>query len=174
MEIKSLNKDKPEGVILQVHSGEASSSIPLGTPVVLTLDGTNDGLDVVLPGSEALLANSMLFGVATETITAGAYGTVQCFGFCRNNVLRQRTRAGTSGTSNTWASVASLAKGHMLAIDTVNNAFSTMSASMAASMFLPFAILAESVASVASGVSDSTLHSGTALTTSVKTFIRAM
>lgn len=170
MEIKQLNKDKPEGIILQVHSGEASASIPAGTPVILALDGTNDGLDVVLPSSESVLANSALYGITLGVMAAGAYGQVRAFGFVRETVLRQRTRA---NSTDSFSSVSSLERGHMLAVDTVNNAFSTKSASMAASMFLPKAILAQTLASVASTVS-TTANELTVLTTSVKTFVRFM
>lgn len=170
MEIKQLNKDKPEGVVLQVHSGESSASIPAGTPVILALDGTNDGLDVILPGSESALANSALYGVTLGVIASGAYGNVRAFGFNRETILRQRTRA---NTTDSWSAIVSLEKGHMLAIDTVNNAFSTKVASLAASAFLPVALLAETQASIA-GSASTTANASTVQTTSVKTFVRFM
>ena len=170
MRFQKLTKDKPERVILQVKNAESSSAIPLGTPVVLNLNGTNDGLEVVLPASAAAQVNSAVFGVSTEEIAAGKYGEVQCFGFCRQVVMRRLTRA---ASTDSWASTASQAVGVLFDVDTVNNAVSVGAASVGATDFLPWGILAESLPAIASSAS-ATSDTRTAITTYVKAFLRMM
>lgn len=162
--------DKAETISFRVKNGESSSTIVKGTPVVLEVDGTDDGLSVVLPGSAAANANSLVFGVAIASIAAGNYGEVQAFGFNRYSILRRQTRG---ASTDSWASGIAISVGVMLNIDTVNNCFSTSGGTLAASAFLPFALAGESVASYASSAS-ATSDTRTAITTSIKTFLRML
>jgi hypothetical protein len=171
MKISTVSKDKPESVHLRVKSAEASVTIARGTPVVFAYNGTNDGLAIVRPSAgTAAGVNALVAGVAIADITAGAFGDVQCFGFNRYSVLRRATRA---ASSDSWASQASIAANSVLMIlDTVNNCFST-AASLAASGFLPMGIMVESLASYASSDS-ATSDTRTAITAAVKTHLRMM
>jgi hypothetical protein len=158
-----------EQVFLNVKSGEASSSIPKGTPVVLELNGTDDGLAVVLPATGGTAFCAAAFGVTTAALAAGATGQVQAFGFNRYSIIRRGTRA---ASSDSWTSSAAMSTGQLLVIDTVNNCFST-AASLAASAFLPLGLLVESVASVAASAT-ATSDTRTVITTSAKTFLRML
>lgn len=162
---------------------DAGASIPKGTPVVLSLDGTEDGLAVLLPsgaGSQAL-ADTFYYGVAKETMAAGDLGNTQLFGVVREAILRRATRGG-SATSDNWAGSTSIAKGVLLSIDTVNNCFSTAAGSSTNDSNTsittfgsrrPFAFLAADVASFASTDSVATSN-GSALTVLAKVFLRGL
>lgn len=164
--------DKREIVSLRCRASEAISA---GQPVCLEVDGTEDGLSVALPATAgADFAHALFFGVALETLAANQLGDVQVFGFCSSaRIIRAMTR---SATSANWVSVATQAKNVALDILTASNAFQTVVGTIAATGFLPFAVLAETlagIASVASGTSD-TDNTITYFTTSAKIFLRAM
>lgn len=169
-------QDRPspiEAMMVPVKNAESSASIPLGSPVCLVLNGTNDGLAVVLPSTGgAIKAHSLFYGIASEVITAGAYGETVISGF--NNYVRilRQTRA---ASTDAWASVAAIAVGECLNVDTVNNVM-VRSASIAASAFLPICIAAETIASATTLASTSftTGDTRTAITSAMKAFLRAM
>ena len=150
-------------------------TIPLGTPVCLNMNGTNDGLDVVLPHTGgATKAHAFAYGVVVSPATpnlqgipVNQYGEAQIFGFVNNCVLTRQTR---SASTVSWNSEASIASYNILQIDTVANGFST-SGTQAATAYLPFAILQQSLASYASSVS-ATSDTRTAITANVKAFVR--
>jgi hypothetical protein len=155
-------------VRMPIRNDEASASIPIGAPVCLTLDGTEDGVAVILPSSSAAKTHAFAFGVALGTYAAGANGEAQVYGFCQKAVILQKTRA---ASSDDW-SASTLSQGVILQVNTVHNAFFTSGGTQAASGFLPHAILAESTvgASSASGTGDTR----TAITGYMKVFLRQM
>jgi hypothetical protein len=185
MNLKSLNKDKPEALENLVKNAEAADTIPAGSPVALVLNGTDDGLAVVLPKTAtAVKGHTLNYGVALGPIAVGQRGRAQAYGFCRNTVTVVRTR---SASDANWASTAAGAVGDPLIIDTANNAFKRASipavdvTGTAGSdtiardfnMFAPLAVLAQTLGSastVASTAEDTRLVS-TAL---VKTFLRML
>lgn len=162
--------DKPNFVSVNVRNDEASTIVK-GTPLAFTMDGSENGLAAVLPSTAGEAKSHALFaGVTMSSILSSRVGEVQVAGFCNFAVLRRATRA---ATTDSWASQASLAVGHILGVDTVNNAFSTIAASVAVTAYLPYAVIAESLASVASSAS-ATSDTRTALTAAAKVFLRAM
>jgi len=171
--------DKPDFMDAFVRNDEATS-IPRGTPVILALDGTEDGLAVELPASSSqALADRFAFGVALDIIATGAIGKARMFGVVREGLIRRATRA--ANTDN-WAGSTSIALGVLLSIDTVNNCFSTSpdtvsydsNASITLSMYRsPLAYLAESLISFNSTSSTGTVY-GTALTQLKKVFVRML
>ena len=98
---------KPSLIAVNVHNGD-TVAIPQGTPVVLKMNGTNDGLDVVLPSTGGSDAQSyeFFYGVAARTMNVGDYAESFVFGIYNAAVLEIRTRAGTSGGSS-WSAVTS-------------------------------------------------------------------
>lgn len=160
--------NKADIVAVVVHNGEASVAIPNGAPVCLELDGTNDGLDVVLPATIAANATGALFGVALGAIANGAYGEAQVFGFCNNLQLLASTRA---ATTDSW-STNSFANALILCVDTVNNVFSTTGGTQAKSGFSPNAVMAQSL--TVAGSASSTANALTANIVNVKAFLRLM
>lgn len=162
------NGNKLDTAFVVVKSDEASASIPQGAPVCLVMDGTDDGLAVILPSGSAAKTHAYAFGVATKAIAAGEFGEAQVFGFVQKTVILQKTRA---ASTDDW-SASTLSLGVMLNVDTVNNAFSTSGGTLAKTAYLPFAVLAESTvgASSASATSDSR----TAITALMKTFVRML
>lgn len=163
--------NKADHVRVNVKSAEASASIPRGTPLSLVLNGTDDGLAVVLPATNAAAkANSGAFGVALADIAAGQYGESMIFGIVPYALITRMTRA---ASSDSWTSSASLAAGVLLALDTINNAFLVASASLGSNNFLPFALLAESIGSNAASAT-ATSDSRTAITVGKRAFARML
>jgi hypothetical protein len=170
MRMKTVgNKRDIVALVIRNNSGV---SMPSGTPINLELTGTNDGLDVVLPSSSAAKADVLGFGVVLNAIADQQYGEAQVFGFCNNITLLRQTRAASTDAFSSNSDGFSLI-GVLLNIDTVNNAFSTSGGTMAKSGFLPFAVLAATVASWASSAS-ATSDTRTALTVASKAFLRMM
>ena len=153
-----------------IKSGEASASIPRGTPICLTLSGTNDGLLAILPSGSAAKSHALAFGVALADVAAGAFGESQVFGFCSYAVLLRSTRA---ASSDSFSDVVSHPLACLLNIDTINNAFSTSGGTLAKTSYLPMAVLGESLASSA-GIATASTDARTANTQAVKVFLRMM
>jgi hypothetical protein len=182
--MRFIGGDKAEAIVNPVRNRE-TSTIPVGTPVALVLDGTRDGLDVVLPATAAAAkAHTLSYGVAKTALPAGQLGNAQAYGFCRQSVMIVRSR---SATDANWASTAARAVGVGLKVDTANNAFDYFAAptsyvtgsaasdtlAMNFDGFMPKAVLAEALASattVASTAEDTRVYS----TSLVKTFLRML
>lgn len=171
MRIK-LAGNKGDSAIITVHNAEASADIPRGTPVVYVMNGTNDSLDVVLPATAgAAKSAGFMAGVTTDTITNGKHGEAVAFGVVTYAIMTRMTRA---ATTDSWSSSASVQSGAILAHDTLNNGFLSVSASQnTAAQFAPFAVLMSSLASSTSSAS-STSDTRTAITNSVRVFVRML
>ena len=163
--------NKGDAVAVVVKNAESSSTIVRGTPLVLAIDGTNDGLAVVLPATAgAAKTGAFAYGIASNAIAAGAYGESIVFGYCAHAVLVRGTRA---ASTDSWTSSDSFASGAILMIDTVNNALISTVASLAASSFGPMIALAQSQVSFAASAS-ATSDTRTANTVGVKVFVRML
>lgn len=159
----------PDRVRKVVKNVESSSSLAIGVPCVLTLDGDGDGLEVVLPATAgAAKSTAFLMGVAAETITAGSFGNVLCHGIVNRAVLITRTRA---ASTDAYAA-ATLSAGLVLQVNTVSNCFASSGGTQAASGFAPFAVLAESTSFTS--VASTTADTSTASTGYQKIFVRLM
>jgi len=163
--------NKADVLAVVIRNAEATATIPIGTPVVLNANGTNDGLDVVLPSTAgASKMHSLAYGVTIgPSIAAGAYGEAMIFGFHTAVVLTRQTR---SASTVSWNSEASIASYGIMNIESVANGFQT-GATLASTNFLPFAVLAQSLASYASSAS-ATSDARTAITAAVKAFLRVI
>lgn len=179
MRIKTVG-NRGDSIILVAKSAEASATIPAGTPVALAMNGTEDGLAVVLPSSSsAAKINTFRFGVAIRDIAAGSVGEVCSFGVC-NVRLSLQTRANTSGGSS-FSTADTVALGQYLTVNSAANCFSTLAQSVAAassdaqtlSNYVPLVAIGQSLASAA-GIATSTSETRTAVTQLVKAFLRMM
>lgn len=164
--------NKRDSVILNFKNAEASASIPRGTPVILVLNATDDGLACVLPSTAgAALSFNARFGVATETVAATLVSEAICFGYVQYALITRMTRA---ASTDSWTSSASVASGIGLGIDTLNNAF-LLGASRAGSLVSAAdnAWLVDSLASSAASAS-ATSDTRTAITNGVRAFVRML
>ncbi len=159
-------------------------TISRGAPAIMQLNGTNDGLAVVLPSTAGQGKSRQLFvGVALDDLAPGQVGQFQNFGFCRTISLVVQTRSATSGGAS-WSSVASIASLVLLDIETINNVFITAASTTAlastdtlavtAAYQLYHAILAANVASTTAGTATATSDTRTALTIAAKAFLRSL
>ena len=161
--------DKPNFVSANVRNDEASATIPAGSPVVLSNDGTEDGLSVVLPtSSTAAKIGAFSFGVAVNAIEAGKIGEVYLNGVFASATIVHATRA---ASTDSFASYAAGSSGAVLGIVSVANALSVLAASTAS--FGQGAFLMQSFASLASSAS-TTANTGTIVSSSRKVFLRFM
>lgn len=158
-----------------VKNAEASASIPRGTPVILKLTdtlATDDGLSVVLPGTAgAAISFAAKFGIINDTIAVNALSESVLFGVAPYSLVTRMTRA---ASSDSWTSSASVASGIALGIDTLNNAL-LMGASAAGSLatnIAPIVMLDSIAAAVASATATSDTR--TAITAAVRTFVRML
>jgi hypothetical protein len=188
MRIKLSENPRPEFIIGAVRNSEVSANIPKGTPLILNLSsaaqpttagdgfqaGYEDGLQVVLPGTAgANPSANFLFGVAVDTILNGQLGEAMMYGVIPYALVVRATRA---ASTNSWSSSASssLAGGFLLAVDTLNNAFSTYAST--ASLVQPNQwglVCVDSFSSVPASAS-ATSDTRTALIQGYRTFVRLM
>lgn len=167
----NLGNDRPglmKGFEWVQNNGAAA--IAEGAPAIYEMDGTDDGLSAEnASDSNAAGASGGLAGVALESIAVSAYGKVQTRGYVDKVVLVRATRA---ATTDSYATLAAIAKWDQLIVNTVGNGFSRSGAG-AASAALPkvcaIGTLASS-ASQASTTSDSSLQK----TTTITAFLRIM
>lgn len=170
MRIKSVG-NKSDSVIVSIKSGEASASIPRGTPVVLSLSGTDDGLAVVLPATAgAQKSGTMMLGVSLQTLAASALGESIVYGIAPYAIITRATRA---ASSDSWSASASHSNFWVLALDTLNNAFLPQASSLLTNTFVPQAALVDSMAAIAASAT-ATSDTRTVLTTSARVFVRMM
>lgn len=157
---------KPEDITHAVKNVD-SVTIPAGIPVVYVMNGTDDGLAVALASTTtAADVTNFLAGVTTKEIPVGKLGEVQVYGFCRAAKVARGTRA---NTTTPWATMASIAKGAILAIG--DNGFISGGAG-ATGLNQPFAVIAQLVA--AGPTLPATAGSGTVYYQSVGVFLRCM
>ena len=173
MKFWNAGSGKPEDIIHVVKNLEAVT-IPVGTPVVYAMSGTDDGLGVILPSSSTAARISVFCaGVTIKAMEPGKMENVQCYGFNRKTALFRGSRAASTAA---WPTMAAMSLGDVLAIDQAGNGFIS-SASAANSAFQPMAVLAEAVAS-GSGFASSNNGQNPASALSyyqlVKTFLRFM
>lgn len=165
---------KVDKVFRNARNADATlaGTMAAGTPVVLALNGTDDGLAVVLPSTAgAALTQAATFGVLSQALPY-LYTTDLCIasGVIVNAILTFATRA---ASGNSWTSSQSMASWLALTVDTVNNAFVSYSASGGQSQYQPYAILAQSISSIAASAS-ATTDTRTAITLSVKVFVNML
>lgn len=177
MRINTIPGNKRDAVFVNVKNSEASATIPVGSPVCLVMNGTDDGLGVVLPSGSAAKAHAFLFGVISQSLAPGAFADSQVYGFVNYAVILRQTR---SASSADWSSNnAGFGTGVLLNVDTRMNAFSTSGGTLAVTGYLPFAVLAASVATWASTAASDTGVNGstdtrTAITVAGQIFVRMM
>jgi len=166
MRMKTVG-NKRDSMAVVIYNDEASASIPVGAPVVLSLSGTQDGLAVVLPATAADKKQSTFgYGVCLgkngQSMAPKDFGEAQVFGL-NSNVKLLRTRATSTDP------YVSLDVGLLLKAESVSNAFVT-AATNGASAFIPNAALAFSVAAIASTAAST----ATGFTSTCVAFLRMM
>lgn len=187
MRTKLVETNKPEKYmhsIRNVDTSAAAVTIPAGTPLILNLSGTpqpptytnalpagwEDGLQVVLPSTSGANAALYYYGVATIPIIYQQLGETMVHGVCQALVVRQ-TR---SATTVSWASLASSAvSGNGLTIDTVNNAFGTITLSPVNGHSIVPTLLIDNFATMAGSATTAT-DTRLAVTQLVRAFVRQM
>lgn len=172
MRIKTIG-NKGDSALIVIRNAD-TANMPIGTPVMYNMNGTNDGLDVVLP-TTAGAANkhqALLCGVIATPggVAVNATGEAVAYGLHTATVLTRQTR---SASTVSWASEASIASYVQLQPETVANGMQTVSGTVAASAFIPYGILVQSLASYSSSAS-STADTRTAITAAVRAFFRIM
>lgn len=192
MRTKLVQGNKAEKFIHCVKNAE-TVAIPKGTPLVLNLTGTpqptsaanglpagiEDGLQVVLPATAGALASQYYnYGVAVNEIAASQLGEAQVHGLVSYALIKRATRA---ASTDSWTSSASVAASLLLTIDTIDNALTTIASTGTVNSNTTvtlyntqaFGILVDSIASFAASAS-ATSDARTVMTTLKRVFLRQM
>ena len=165
------NKASLSNDFVQIQNNGAAA-IAQGAPAIYEMDGTDDGLSAEnASDSTAGKASSFLAGVNPDptAIAVGDYGRVQVRGFIDNLKLIRATRA---ASTDTYATLAAVAIGDELIVNTVGNGFSRDAAG-AATAQLAAIVAVGTLASRASSAS-TTSDSGTEVTALIDAFLRIM
>lgn len=151
-----------------------TAQIAAGAPVILqigTPGTTGNGYYVQSPSTTgAAAANALFYGIAQTAIPVNGRDDVVAYGISPTTILRVGTRA---ATTDSWTSSASIASWCALGLDTINNCFSTIAGSVGTAFLSNAVILCQSVASYTASAS-ATSDTRTAITTSVQAFVRIM
>jgi hypothetical protein len=170
--------NKYDAAFIVVRNSSAAD-IPLGAPVFFTMNGTNDGLDIIGANAAAGAKQELFAGIVAapsgpnlSVIAASGYGEAQVFGLCQNTRVVTATRTASTDTYNSFTAIV---VGDVMQINTLSGADAiSRSAAGAATAILPNIIAAQAYTSTASQSSSFDTTSRTAIVTSLKTFIRAM
>jgi hypothetical protein len=161
-------KNRPWRARISAINGESATSIVKGN--VVCLDSGDLGKVKLPSGSGGVtVAHPLFAGVAVSDAAPGQPVEITAAGYVTEAIFLRRTRA---ATTDSYASIAAMAIGNQLTIDTVNNCFAYSTVG-AAAMYPVAAVLLESIASSASTASHTSL-TALAQTTKVKVFIRAL
>jgi hypothetical protein len=178
----TVGKDKPStNDVIQIKNQESSADLQVGSTCCFNFSGTEDGVGVVSSNTGAAAKATSLFAgivLGNAALPANTYGRAQRGGLVNYARVLRATRA---ASTDTWASIAALTIGDLLAVDTVNNALQRTAAG-AASAFLALGALAQTLASVttlASSVTSTTgmtanATNGTALYSYMKVHLRTL
>lgn len=170
--------NKYDSAFIVVRNSSAAD-IPVGAPVFFTMNGTNDGIDVI--GANAAAGAKQVFfagivaapsGPNLNVLAASGYGEAQVFGLCQQTRVVTITRAASTDSYN---SVTAIVVGDIMQINTLTSADAiSRSAAGSASALVWNIQAAQAYTSTASQSSSFDTTSRTAITTALKTFIRAM
>ena len=165
---------KSEGMVHVVKNAETTSVILAGQPCIFVMNGTDDGLAVVLPATAgAAKSAGFCAGPAVKNIEVGKMQNVQVYGFNRHTKVLRATRA---ASTDSWASNSTAyAIGDLLVPDTVGNGWiksGTVTNGVKAGVVV--AATLASFASLASSLNGANASTATAYYEGVKTFIRLM
>jgi len=163
--------NKADTAFIVIRNSEATD-LPLGAPCFFTMNGTNDGLDIIDATSAAGAKQGFFAGITASIILAGQFGEAQVFGLCQNTRVATITRAASTDSYN---SVTAILVGDIMAINTLTlaDAISRSGAGSATAALFNI-VAAQSYSSTASQSSSFDTTSRTAITTYLKTFLRAM
>lgn len=165
------NKADTEFRVVKNSDATLAGTMPTGTPVILALNGTDDGLAVVLPSTAGAAATEgLFFGILPYAIQQNQIGECIGNGLANNAIMVRATR---SASSASWSSSQSIASWAALSVDTINNGLTTYSASGGVSQYQPFAILAQSVSSISASAT-ATTDTRTAITIAVKAWVQLL
>jgi hypothetical protein len=171
--------NKYDAAFVVVHNPSTTVPIRSGGPCFFIMNGTNDGLDVQSANAAAGAGQVFFAGVvAGPDLAPGAYGEAQVYGICQNTRIVTITRPASTDSYN---SVTAILTGNILQVNTLSganasdniDAFSRSGAG-SASAILWNIVAAQSYTSTASQSSSFDTTSRTAITTSLKSFLRFM
>jgi hypothetical protein len=179
-------------VTVAIHNAD-TIQIPAGSPVVFNMNGTNNGLDVVLFSSITGANQQQGFrcGVVFNNVPVGGFDEAVVFGYTNYLLLIRQTRAAstaawateaarsigehlTATSIATAASIPNLTNGWTTTASTVQIVTNSQSTgAISQTILVCDAVLATTLASYASSAS-TTSDTRTAITAAVKAFVRVL
>jgi len=142
MKFWNAGSGKAEDIIHAVKNGD-TVVIKAGMTVVYAMNGTDDGLSVILPqNSTAAKVNAFTAGIAVHDIQVGQLENIQVYGFNRKTLVVRGTRA---ASTDAWPTMASIGVAEALTLNSLVNAMQP-GGTIAAGNIQPFAVAAEQIA----------------------------
>lgn len=166
--------NKYDAAYVVVRNASSTITIPAGAPVFYIINGTNDGLDVQNANAAAGAGQETIAGVVVTNggIAPNQYGEAQVYGICQQTRVVTATRPASTDSYNSFTAITIF---DILAVNTLTSvdAFSRSGAGSATAI-VHNVIAAQAYTSTASQSSSFDTTSRTAITTSLKTFLRIM
>jgi hypothetical protein len=166
--------NKYDVAFIVVHNAMTAKTIPQGAPIFFVMNGTNDGLDVQDANTQAGAGEGAWCGVVATNggLAPLAYGESQVYGLCQSTRVVTITRTTSTDSYN---SVTAIATFDVMQVNTLSgvDAFSRSSSGAHSALLYPmFAV--QGYTSTASQSSSFDTTSRTAITTTMKTFLRVL
>ena len=150
------NRADKISVVIKNMEASSSTTLPLGAPVIWKLTSTastdtyDDGRGVILPSTAGAINYQLLAGInMNQNLAQNLYGEAQTYGYCASTLIKLTSRA---TSTDSWASVATVASGLLLVPDFTNNMFQTLANVTAESR--PNVLLIDTLASIATQASN--------------------
>ena len=166
--------NKYDVAFIVVHNSMTAKTIPQGAPVFFILNATNDGLDVRDANTAAGAGQEAIAGIVATNggLQPLGYGEAQVFGICPSTRIITATRTTSTDSYNSFTAILPF---DILAINTLSG-YDALSRSGAgsATAIVHNIIAAASYTSTASQSSSFDTTSRTAITSTLKTFLRIL
>jgi hypothetical protein len=120
MIFQRINRSDPEKIFIVAKNSYSTASLTDGQAVIWDFATDADGVGVTRPSARATNGGIAIAGAAAETITAGAYGLIQTYGY--HSALRVRTATGGSPAGAAGSPLALNAAGSVFCFETASTA----------------------------------------------------
>ncbi len=156
------------------HNSLTAKTGPQGAPVFFVMNGTNDGLDITDANTNAGAGEEALAGIVVTNggLNPLAYGEAQVFGICPSTRVVTATRTTSTDSYNSFTAITNF---DILAINTLTGVDALSRSGAGSHTAVAHNIIAvQAYTSTASQSSSFDTTSRTAITTTLKTFLRIL
>jgi hypothetical protein len=166
--------NKYDVAFVVVRNSLTAKTMPQGAPVFYVMNGTNDGLDVTDANTAAGAGEEMIAGIVGTNggIPPNQYGEAQVFGLCQSTRVVTFTRTTSTDSYNSFTAIATFDIYQVNTLTGVDAVSRSGAGSKTAAVHNILAV--QAYTSTASQSSSFDTTSRTAVTTTLKTFLRIL